>query len=161
MEKEIFAKLYEKVVGKAFSSKTAVVSDANLEKMQAFAAKLPKNISEKKVEKKKEEADKVLKSDEISFGGGGFLSGLGFGKTEEKVEEKIDLDEFFGKNEPVATTSKVDIFDIASRATVEKRNESVARNTERGQGNQSRGEKPSGGYQGKPNYQGNKPRKTG
>jgi hypothetical protein len=48
------------------------------------------------------------------------LSGLGFGKQAEKAEEKIDLDEFFGKNEPV-TTSKVDIFDVASRNVNERR----------------------------------------
>jgi hypothetical protein len=95
------------------------VSDANLEKMQAFASKLPKNISAPKTKDAPKE-DKVLKSDEIGFGGGGFLSGLGFGKQEEKAEEKIDLDEFFGKNEPVGT-SKVDIFDIASRSTNERR----------------------------------------
>jgi hypothetical protein len=99
------------------------VSDANLEKMQAIVAKLPKTFTEKPAPTEKE--DKVLKSDEISFGGGGFLSGLGFSKQEEKTEEKIDLDEFFGKNEPI-TTSKVDIFDIASRTTTERKEKATA-----------------------------------
>ncbi|MDR0282612.1 MAG: hypothetical protein LBI53_04905 [Candidatus Peribacteria bacterium] len=55
--------------------------------------KLPKSITEKKSAQKTE--SKVLKSDEIGFGGGGFLSGLGFEKKEDKGDEKIDLDEFF------------------------------------------------------------------
>jgi ribosomal protein L19E len=32
IEKDLFAKLYEKVVGKPFSNKTTIVSYANLEK---------------------------------------------------------------------------------------------------------------------------------
>ncbi|MDR2190709.1 MAG: hypothetical protein LBP53_06090 [Candidatus Peribacteria bacterium] len=112
IEKDLFAKLYEKVVGKPFSNKTTIVSDANLEKMQTFVAKLPKNFT---TTSPIEKEDKVLKSDEIGVGGGGFLSGLGFSKQEEKAKEKIDLDEFFGKNETI-TTSKVDIFDVAARS---------------------------------------------
>ncbi|MDR2415164.1 MAG: translation initiation factor IF-2 N-terminal domain-containing protein [Candidatus Peribacteria bacterium] len=82
-----------------------------------------------------EKEDKVLKSDEIGFGGGGFLSGLGFSKQENKIEEKIDLDEFFGKNETL-TTSKVDIFDVASRSSTpqerkEKKEQSSSPSTER------------------------------
>jgi hypothetical protein len=45
IEKELFAKLYEKIVGKSFSNKTTIVSDANLEKIQSFVDKLPKNFT--------------------------------------------------------------------------------------------------------------------
>jgi hypothetical protein len=73
VEKQLFSKLYEKVVGKPFSTKTTIVSDANLEKMKHLVAKLPKDFAKGKKEEKekqKEENDKVLKSDEIGFGGG-------------------------------------------------------------------------------------------
>ncbi|MDR0861034.1 MAG: translation initiation factor IF-2 N-terminal domain-containing protein [Candidatus Peribacteria bacterium] len=130
VNKELFSQLYEKALGKPLSEKVPI-SEANLAKIQKMVDQLPKNIVEKittgqhtgKTPNQKKEADteKVLKSDELGgFGGGGFLSGLGFGKAEEKVEEKIDLDEYFGKAEPV-TTSKVDLFDIASRNVNEKR----------------------------------------
>ncbi|MDR0651210.1 MAG: hypothetical protein LBG59_07635 [Candidatus Peribacteria bacterium] len=94
IEKELFAKLYEKIVGKPFSNKTTIVSDVNLEKIQSFVDKLPKNFTTASTAPAEKE-DKVLKSDEIGFGSGGFLSGLGFSKQEKKAEEKIDLDEFF------------------------------------------------------------------
>jgi hypothetical protein len=163
VEKELFAKLYEKVVGKAFSTKTTIVSDANLEKMQTFADKLPKELSSKPAPKKEEKDDKVLKSDEIGFGGGGFLSGLGFGKQEEKAEEKIDLDEFFGKNEPV-TTSKVDIFDIASRSTNERRENATNREhtgNRPSTSNRPHGPSSNGGPNRSQGQGQGKPRKTG
>lgn len=122
VNKELFAQLYEKALGKSFSDKVPI-SEANLAKIQKMVEQLPKNIVEKKsqTQKKEEDSEKVLKSNELGgFGGGGFLSGLGFGKQEEKAEEKINLDEYFGKAEPV-TTSKVDLFDIASRNVNEKR----------------------------------------
>jgi hypothetical protein len=115
IEKELFAKLYEKIIGKSFSNKTTIVSDANLEKIKSLVTKLPKDFTMVSAAPAEKE-DKVLKSDEIGFGGGGFLSGLGFSKQEKKAEEKIDLDEFFGRNEHL-TTSKVDIFDVASRSS--------------------------------------------
>ncbi len=68
--------------------------------------------------KQEKKSEKVLKSDEIGSFGGGFLSGLGFGKKEEKKTEKIDLDEFFGKKkEEESSISKVDIFRSASKKT--------------------------------------------
>lgn len=71
--------------------------------------------------KQEKKIEKVLKSDEIGSFWGGFLSGLGFGKKEEKQTEKIDLDEFFGKKkekeEETSSISKVDIFRSASKKT--------------------------------------------
>ncbi|MDD2537655.1 MAG: translation initiation factor IF-2 [Candidatus Absconditabacteria bacterium] len=152
VDQDIFAQLYEKVVGKSLP-KTGIVSDANLEKMKKLADKLPKDITTKSkkeniVEKSEE---KILKSDEISFGGGGFLSGLGFAKQEEK-EQKVDLDEFFGKHEE-PTSSTVDIFSFTSHTpstTTERAPRSDAsrrdsRSSGAGRGTGERPQRKSGG----------------
>ncbi|MDR0607876.1 MAG: hypothetical protein LBG52_06110 [Candidatus Peribacteria bacterium] len=144
IDKELFVQLYEKALGKTFSDKIPI-SEANLAKIQKMVDQLPKNLLKKSTQPQKTVADteKVLKSDELGgFGGGGFLSGLGFGKQIEK-EEKIDLDEYFGKSAPI-TTSKIDLFDIASRNVNEKREQA------RKEGKPSRSERANG-----------KPRKPG
>lgn len=87
---EEFAKAYEAVVGKKMTAKTQTLSDANLEKLKSHLGKWAKSSAEAK----------VLKTDEIWFGGG-FLSGLGFShqvdapakpvKEEKKVSKDNDL----------------------------------------------------------------------
>ena len=84
---EEFAKAYEAVVGKKLTAKTQTLSDANLEKLKSYLGKWAKSSAEAK----------VLKTDEIWFGGG-FLSGLGFSHQEDapakpaKEEKKISND---------------------------------------------------------------------
>lgn len=87
---EEFAKAYEAVVGKKLTAKTQTLSDANLEKLKSYLGKWAKSSAEAK----------VLKTDEIWFGGG-FLSGLGFShqadapakpaKEEKKISNDNDL----------------------------------------------------------------------
>ena len=87
---EEFAKAYEAVVGKKLTAKTQTLSDANLEKLKSHLGKWAKSSAEAK----------VLKTDEIWFGGG-FLSGLGFShqadapakpaKEEKKISNDNDL----------------------------------------------------------------------
>ena len=87
---EEFAKVYEAVVGKKLTAKTQTLSDANLEKFKSHLGKWVKSSAEAK----------VLKTDEIWFGGG-FLSGLGFShqadtpakpaKEEKKISNDNDL----------------------------------------------------------------------
>jgi hypothetical protein len=48
-----FEKIYEKVMGKKLTSKTATVSDANLEKIKYIIAQLPKKNSDKSTVVKK------------------------------------------------------------------------------------------------------------
>ena len=81
-----FEKIYEKVMGKKLTSKTATVSDANLEKIKYIIAQLPKKNNEKSTVVKKSDDWKILKSWEIGFWWW-FLSWLWFEKHEEKVEE--------------------------------------------------------------------------
>ena len=87
---EEFAKAYEAVVGKKLTAKTQTLSDANFEKLKSHLGKWAKSSAEAK----------VLKTDEIWFGGG-FLSGLGFShqadapakpaKEEKKISNDNDL----------------------------------------------------------------------
>ena len=87
---EEFAKAYEAVVGKKLTAKTQTLSDVNLEKLKSHLGKWAKSSAEAK----------VLKTDEIWFGGG-FLSGLGFShqadapakpaKEEKKISNDNDL----------------------------------------------------------------------
>ena len=87
---EEFAKAYEAVVGKKLTAKTQTLSDANFEKLKSHLGKWAKSSAEVK----------VLKTDEIWFGGG-FLSGLGFShqadapakpaKEEKKISNDNDL----------------------------------------------------------------------
>ena len=84
---EEFAKAYEAVVGKKLTAKTQTLSDTNLEKLKSHLGKWAKSWAEAK----------VLKTDEIWFGGG-FLSGLGFSHQSDapakpaKEEKKISND---------------------------------------------------------------------
>ena len=86
---EEFAKAYEAVVGKKLTAKTQTLSDVNLEKLKSHLGKWAKSSAEAK----------VLKTDEIWFGGG-FLSGLGFSHQADapakpaKEEKKISLFNF-------------------------------------------------------------------
>lgn len=89
LDESTFAKVYEKVMGKKLTAKTATISDANLEKLKAVADQLPKKAPKKLESVKKADDNKILKSDEIGFGEG-FLSGLGFAKQEEKPEKQED-----------------------------------------------------------------------
>lgn len=65
LDQSTFSKVYEKVMGKRFTSKVATISDANLEKFQYVVDQLPKKNSKKVETSKKAEDGKVLKSDEI------------------------------------------------------------------------------------------------
>ena len=87
LDEATFAKVYEKVMGKKLTAKTATISDSNLEKMKYIIDQLPKKAAKKATPAKKADDGKILKSDEIGFGGG-FLSGLGFTKQEEKPERE-------------------------------------------------------------------------
>ena len=87
LDEATFAKVYEKVMGKKLTAKTATISDSNLEKMKYIIDQLPKKAAKKAAPAKKADDGKILKSDEIGFGGG-FLSGLGFTKQEEKPERE-------------------------------------------------------------------------
>jgi hypothetical protein len=48
-----FEKIYEKVMGKKLTSKTATVSDANLEKIKYIISQLPKKNNDKSTVVKK------------------------------------------------------------------------------------------------------------
>ena len=87
LDEATFAKVYEKVMGKKLTAKTATISDSNLEKMKYIIDQLPKKAAKKATPAKKADDGKILKSDEIGFGGG-FLSGLGFTKQAEKPERE-------------------------------------------------------------------------
>ena len=87
LDEATFAKVYEKVMGKKLTAKTATISDSNLEKMKYIIDQLPKKPAKKAAPAKKADDGKILKSDEIGFGGG-FLSGLGFTKQAEKPERE-------------------------------------------------------------------------
>ena len=87
LDEATFAKVYEKVMGKKLTAKTATISDSNLEKIKYIIDQLPKKAAKKATPAKKADDGKILKSDEIGFGGG-FLSGLGFTKQEEKPERE-------------------------------------------------------------------------
>ncbi len=87
LDEATFAKVYEKVMGKKLTAKTATISDSNLEKMKYIIDQLPKKAAKKAAPAKKADDGKILKSDEIGFGGG-FLSGLGFTKQEKKPERE-------------------------------------------------------------------------
>ena len=87
LDEATFAKVYEKVMGKKLTAKTATISDSNLEKMKYIIDQLPRKAAKKTTPAKKADDGKILKSDEIGFGGG-FLSGLGFTKQEEKPERE-------------------------------------------------------------------------
>ena len=89
LDETTFAKVYEKVMGKKLTAKTATISDANLEKLKIVVDQLPKKAPKKLESVKKADDNKILKSDEIGFGEG-FLSGLGFAKQEEKPENQED-----------------------------------------------------------------------
>lgn len=89
LDEATFAKVYEKVMGKKITAKTATISDANLEKLKSVVDQLPKKAPKKQESVKKADDNKILKSDEIGFGEG-FLSGLGFAKQEEKAESHSD-----------------------------------------------------------------------
>lgn len=89
LDEATFAKVYEKVMGKKLTAKTATISDANLEKLKIVVDQLPKKAPKKLESVKKADDNKILKSDEIGFGEG-FLSGLGFAKQEEKPEKQED-----------------------------------------------------------------------
>ncbi|MFA5747501.1 MAG: translation initiation factor IF-2 [Candidatus Absconditabacterales bacterium] len=84
IDEKQFGKLYKEVTGKTLTSKTSTVSEKHLNEIKE------KLNTEKKGDTKKE--SKVLKSDELFQGAGGFLSGLGFEKKEKKIE-KIEEDE--------------------------------------------------------------------
>lgn len=98
IDQATFAKVYEKVMQKKLTTKTTTLSDANYKKIQTMVAQLPAPST--KATPAKVEKSKVLKSDELAFGGGGFLSGLGFAKAEEKPavdpldEIEVPVDDF-------------------------------------------------------------------
>lgn len=92
IDKGTFSKVYEKVMGKKLSAKAVTISDANVEKIKYVVDQLPKKESSPKPAEKassKTAEAKILKSDELGFGGG-FLSGLGFGKQESPAVEAED-----------------------------------------------------------------------
>ncbi|MDR3169723.1 MAG: hypothetical protein LBU27_08565 [Candidatus Peribacteria bacterium] len=66
VDKELFAQLYEKALGKTLSDKVPI-SEANLAKIQKMADQLPKNLLKKTSQPPQKTADteKVLKSDEL------------------------------------------------------------------------------------------------
>ena len=103
LDEATFAKVYEKVMGKKLTAKTATISDSNLEKMKYIIDQLPKKAAKKATPAKKADDGKILKSDEIGFGGG-FLSGLGFTKQEEKPERE-DEDSLELHNIEISLTS--------------------------------------------------------
>ncbi len=108
LDQATFSKIYEKVMGKKLTAKVVTISDANLEKFQYVVDQLPKKNSKKAEPAKKADDGKVLKSDEIGFGGG-FLSGLGFEKHEEKTTIETEEDELQLHNIeiPVASSKEV------------------------------------------------------
>ncbi len=108
LDQATFSKIYEKVMGKKLTAKVVTISDANLEKFQYVVDQLPKKNSKKAEPAKKADDGKVLKSDEIGFGGG-FLSGLGFEKQEEKTTISTEEDELQLHNIeiPVASSKEV------------------------------------------------------
>ncbi|GHW02275.1 translation initiation factor IF-2 [candidate division SR1 bacterium] len=98
--------------------------------------------------KQPKQTEKILKSDEILGGGGGFLSGLGFGKKEEPVKEKIDINEYFGKKEESNSISKVDIFRSASQKSHQGSTSNTNQQTNRGGRSDDKLENKPGGNQG-------------
>lgn len=105
LDQATFAKIYEKVMGKKLTAKTVTISDANLEKIKYVADQLPKKAPKKaEAPAKKADESKILKSDEIGFGGG-FLSGLGFAKQEEKPEIQEEEDSLELHNIEIPLTS--------------------------------------------------------
>ncbi len=114
IDKATFAKVYEKVMDKPLSAKAATISDANLEKIKYVLDQLPSKWAktakeEKQPAKKTVQEAKVLKSDELGFGGG-FLSGLGFSKQEEKaVEPEQDEDDLALHNIQIPVVSSEEV----------------------------------------------------
>lgn len=114
IDKATFAKVYEKVMDKPLSAKAATISDANLEKIKYVLDQLPSKWAktakeEKQPAKKAAQETKVLKSDELGFGGG-FLSGLGFSKQEEKtVEPEQDEDDLALHNIQIPVVSSEEV----------------------------------------------------
>ncbi len=114
IDKATFAKVYEKVMDKPLSAKAATISDANLEKIKYVLDQLPSKWGktakeEKQPAKKAAQEAKVLKSDELGFGGG-FLSGLGFSKQEEKaVEPEQDEDDLALHNIQIPVVSSEEV----------------------------------------------------
>ena len=114
IDKATFAKVYEKVMDKPLSAKAATISDANLEKIKYVLDQLPSKWAktakeEKQPAKKAAQEAKVLKSDELGFGGG-FLSGLGFSKQEEKtVEPEQDEDDLALHNIQIPVVSSEEV----------------------------------------------------
>ena len=114
IDKATFAKVYEKVMDKPLSAKAATISDANLEKIKYVLDQLPSKWAktakeEKQPAKKAAQEAKVLKSDELGFWGG-FLSGLGFSKQEEKtVEPEQDEDDLALHNIQIPVVSSEEV----------------------------------------------------
>lgn len=114
IDKATFAKVYEKVMDKPLSAKAATISDANLEKIKYVLDQLPSKWGktakeEKQPAKKAAQEAKVLKSDELGFGGW-FLSGLGFSKQEEKtVEPEQDEDDLALHNIQIPVVSSEEV----------------------------------------------------
>ena len=114
IDKATFAKVYEKVMDKPLSAKAATISDANLEKIKYVLDQLPSKWAktakeEKQPAKKTAQEAKVLKSDELGFWGG-FLSGLGFSKQEEKtVEPEQDEDDLALHNIQIPVVSSEEV----------------------------------------------------
>ncbi len=87
--KSTFSRYYEKVIGKEMTTKTVIVSDANLVKIKKL---LEKNWKLWKAVKKEQTKPAALKSDELMWGG--FLAWLWFEKkVQEVVVEDDDDDE--------------------------------------------------------------------
>ena len=61
LDEATFAKVYEKVMGKKLTAKTATISDSNLEKMKYIIDQLPKKAAKKTTPAKKADDGKILK----------------------------------------------------------------------------------------------------
>ena len=83
VQKQVFAKFYEKIMKKAMTAKVATVSEKNLQQITDL---IEKNRS--KIKKVSTQPAKALKSDELGQSSG-FLSGLWFTSVKE---EEFDID---------------------------------------------------------------------
>lgn len=86
IDKQVFAKFYEKIMDKPMTAKVATVSDKNLEQIKEL---MKKNKS--KIKKTSSEPAKFLKADELGKSSG-FLSGLGFAPVKEE-EYDIEIED--------------------------------------------------------------------
>ncbi|MFZ2150537.1 MAG: translation initiation factor IF-2 [Candidatus Absconditicoccaceae bacterium] len=86
VQKQVFAKFYEKIMDKPMTAKVVTVSDKNLEQIKELMKK-----NESKIKKTTSEPAKFLKADELGKSSG-FLSGLGFAPVKEE-EYDIEIED--------------------------------------------------------------------